>query len=95
MTIVQTSCMYFSLRCAARDQDILFVLPVQKRKKKKKKSKKKKNINHESNSLQFFTVFQKFQKEAGAGKHMFLWEIAIILTTSQQALKIFLTKSLL
>jgi len=36
-----------------------------------------------------------FQKEAGAGKHMFLWEIAIILTTSQQALKIFLTKSLL
>ena len=63
MTIVQTSCMYFSLRCAARDQDILFVLPVQKRKKKKKKSKKKKNINHESNSLQFFTVFQKFQKE--------------------------------
>ena len=73
--------MYLSFHYAAHyDQDILFVLPVQ--------IENKKNYSWK----QFFTVFQK---EAGAGKHMFLWEIAIILTTSQQALKIFLTKSLL
>lgn len=55
---------------------------------KKKIKNKEKNPIHESNSL-------VLQKETGAGKHMFLWEIAIILTIAQQALKIFLTKSLL
>lgn len=76
--------MYLSFHYAAHyDQDILFVLPVQT---------EKKNTNQTYSLKQFFTVFQK---EAGAGKHMFLWEIAIILTISQQALKKFLTKSLL
>lgn len=73
--------MYLSFHYVAHyDQNILFVLPVQTEKKQPYSWK------------QFFAVFQK---EAGAGKHMFLWEIAIILTTSQQALKIFLTNSLL
>lgn len=68
--------MYLSFHYAARyDQDILFVLPVQT---------EKKNTTQTYSWKQFFTVFQK---EAGAGKHMFLWEIAIILTISQQALK--------
>lgn len=55
---------------------------------REKKNQKQRNSIHESNSL-------VLQKETGAGKHMFLWETAIILTIAQQALKIFLTKSLL